>query len=764
MQFNSIKISLFSLLFISINAIGQSAFPLNKAHEKKIKQLIRKMSVAEKVGQTCQITLDAILVTDKNGKTTEPAQIDIDKIDEAFSKYKIGSILNVSSHTLKMEEWTSIHKEIKAAAIRNNLKTPIIYGIDAIHGVNYTVGGTLFPQEIGLAATWNRELARQFAQVTAYEARASGLPWNFSPVLDLGRQPLWSRYFETLGEDPFLASVLGKQIIFGYQGNSEIDNYHVAACLKHFVGYSAPFSGRDRTPAWIPEKYMEELYLPPFKSAIDAGAMTLMINSGDVNGIPGHANKHLLTDVLKKEWGFRGFTVSDWEDFIMLQTVHNVSENIEEAIVLGFNSGVDMSMVPNNPQYKEYCESMNSAISSKKISKKRLNDATSRILRVKMALGLFDEKEEVSYPNFGSEDHKLMAYNSALESITFLKNKSSVLPLSKNSKILIAGPTANNLIYLNGAWTHTWQGADSAYNTIGGKTILEAFQAENGKENCLYSIGADLKYENGWETSTLIDTFDFIEKSKQVEVIVLCLGEMPATEKPGDIHSLHLPKAQIKLAEIAYRTGKPVILVLAEGRPRIIHSIVEKADAIVQCYLPGDYGGEALTDLLFGNENPSGKLPYTYPKYDGVIEFYDRPKSVDRSGKSDNFDAFDPEWEFGTGLSYTTFSYSNLSLSSTTFNSNDEIQVSVTVKNTGPRSGKEVVQLYISDKKASEVPAGKRLKGFEKIFLKAGESKIINFTVESKDLQYYNSKEGWLSEPGIFEIAIGNQKVQFEIK
>jgi beta-glucosidase len=764
MHFLNQRVLGFLFLFFCFTTMGQSAFPVVKDHEKKIKILLKQMSIDEKIGQTCQITLDAILKSNAKGQSIDPPLIDPDKLKSAFSDYKVGSILNVSSHTFSLEQWKIILESIKEAEKQYGLRIPVIYGIDAIHGVNYTVGGTLFPQEIGLAATWNRNLAAQFGGVTAYEARATGIPWNFSPVLDLGRQPLWSRFFETLGEDPYLASELGKQIVEGYQGKSALDAFHVAACLKHFVGYSAPFSGRDRTPAWIPEKYMQELYLPSFKASVEAGAMTLMINSGDVNGVPGHVNEHLMTDVLKKEWGFRGFTVSDWEDFIMLETVHNVGGNLEDAVVLAFNAGVDMSMVPNNPQYIEYCNAMKSAFSKNRISKKRLDDAVARILRVKMALGLFDSQNKVSYPLFGSKEHQEIAYQSALESITLLKNEASILPLTRSKKILIAGPTANNLVYINGAWTHTWQGVDTSFNTKGCLTVLEAFKKEIGAANCLYSKGADLIAINGWEESTLLDTADFLAKAEQVETIVLCLGEMPATEKPGDIRSLNLPKAQLELAQLAYRTGKPVVVVLLEGRPRIIHSIVEGASAIVQCYLPGDYGAKALVDLVFGNENFSGKLPYTYPKYDGVFEFYDHPKSVDRSGKTNQFDAFDPEWEFGYGMSYTKFDYTDVKSSKSVLQMKDSLQISVKVTNTGDRDGKEIVQLYVSDKTASMVPAGKKLKAFEKIDLKSGESKIVNFTLSKKDVAFYNSEKGWIVEPGFFEFQIGNQKVPFEIK
>jgi beta-glucosidase len=740
---------------------------LDPVVEKKISTLLQKMSLEEKVGQTCQITLDAILKSDASGKTLEPVSIDPIKLNEAILKYKVGSILNVSSHTLTLIEWKQTLETVNLPFLTKKTNFPILYGIDAIHGMNYTIGGTLFPQEIGLAATWNPTLAKDFGKVTAYEMRACGIHWNFSPVLDLARQPLWSRFFETLGEDPFLVSQLGKNIIIGYQGENKVDALHGAACLKHFVGYSMPTSGRDRTPALIPTKQMEELFLPPFKAGIDAGAMTVMINSGDVNGIPGHANYHLLTEVLKERWGFKGFTVSDWEDFMMLQTVHNVEADAQDAVVQAFNAGVDMSMVPNNPQYKAYCELMVKSVNEGKISEARLDDAVRRILRVKIAVGLFEMNfnQNKDYGQFASINSKDLAYQSAAESITLLKNTAKILPLSAKTKVLVAGPTANNLTYLNGAWTHTWQGVDTSFNTKNCQTVLQAVEAKVGKENTLFSQGASLFLKDGWEASELINTEDFKAKAAQSDVIVLCLGELPSTEKPGDIRSLNLLPAQMELAKLAYETKKPVILVLIEARPRIIHGIVEEASAIFQAYLPGDYGANALVDILFGTVNPSGKLPYTYPKYDGIIEFYDHPKSVDRSGKTNQFDAFDPEWNFGFGLSYSQFIYKNLTLSKTTMNSiNDSIIVSVEVTNNSAVEGKEVVQLYLSDLVASNVPAGKKLVGFQKIHLKPLETKRIDFVLSTEAVKFVNNKGEWISEKGFFDLKISQLNSNFELK
>ncbi len=716
------------------------------------------LTVEEKVGQTCQITLDAVAQTDPQGRTLVPLKLDTNKLTEALVKYKVGSILNVSWHTLSRDQWKEITETIHAYYASGRIKSPVIYGIDAIHGVNYTRGATLFPQEIGLAATWNPSIAEEFARITAYETRASGIPWNFSPVLDLGRKPLWSRNFETLGEDPYLASVMGAAIVKGYQGNNpnSIDSLHVLACMKHFVGYSASMSGRDRTPAWIPDKYMKELYFPPFKAAVKAGAKTVMINSGTVNGIPGHVNKPLIQHTLKDEWKFPGFAVSDWEDFNMLLTVHRVAPDLKTAYERAFNAGVDMSMVPLSPDYKFYCESMIQSVNEGKISLDRLNDAVNRISSTKQAVGLMNKVQPslAQYTAFGSAQHKLAAKKAALESITLLKNN-DILPLNASAKFLVAGPTSDNLIFLNGAWTHTWQGMDTSFNTQGCKTIVQAFQDKYGT-NCIFSKGVELFKEREVEQSRFVSLEDYIKKLDEVETVVLCLGELPSTEKPGDLRSLNLDSKQLELAKMAYAKKKRVILLLVEGRPRIIRDIVDQAAAVVQCYLPGDYGAEALVELISGEANFSGKLPYTYPKYDGVMEFYDRPRSVDRSNVGD-FNAFDPEWPFGFGLHYGEVSYEHLK-SNEVLSENSPWEISVDVINKGHREIDEVVQLYVGDEIASMVPAGEQLKRFQKVKIPAGKSVTVHFVLNKTDLMLVNQSGEWVFEPGTFTYTIGSLK------
>jgi beta-glucosidase len=675
-----------------------------------------------------------------------------------IAQQQIGSVLNVSTHTLDRKHWNELLASIHQAFRDGKSKVPVIYGVDAIHGANYVVGGTLFPQEIGLAATWNPSLANKMGEITAYETRASGVPWNFSPVLDLGRQPLWSRFFETLGEDPLLASQMGAELVKGYQGTNPAESTRVAACMKHFVGYSLPRSGRDRTPAWIPERILHELYLPSFKAAVDAGALTVMINSGDVNGTPGHINKSLITDLLKTKWGFKGFAVSDWEDIRMLHTVHKVAENHKEAIVMAINAGLDMSMVPYNGPHEEYLNLFKEAISEKKISMKRLNDAVTRIIYVKLKLGLFEKQMNSwnEFPKFASDEFKNAAKNAALESITLLKNENSTLPLKNSDKILLVGEAADNLIFHNGAWTHTWQGEDTAFNTKGALTLRASLQKEMGK-NLIFEKGYDMSNVNGWETCKIENKDKVLKSASQSDKIIICLGEMPATEKPGDVKSLNLCAEQQELVKELQATGKPVILIFFFGKPHIIRELEPKSSAILNAYLPGDFGGDAITDIILGKVNPSGKLPYTYPKFDGVVEYYDYVNSETKTNKLDG-KPIDPQWPFGYGMSYTTFSYSNLKIENT---EGGIIKASVEVKNTGSLAGKEVVQWYISDEYASITPANKKLKYFEKIDLNPGESKTVSITIDSKTLAFVNTKNEWITEAGTFIVSIGDQKGTF---
>lgn len=741
------------------------SFPLDLKIENSIDSIINKMSIKEKVGQTCQITLDAVLKKDSSAKLIEPHQIDFDKLNQAILEYNVGSILNVSNHTFSLKKWNGLIKDIQAVALKTTHKVPVIYGVDAIHGATYIKNSTLFPQEIGLAATWDTSHAKKMAEITAYETRASGVPWNFSPVLDLGREPIWSRFFETLGEDVYLAKTMGKAIVDGYQGDQIIDKEHVIACLKHYVGYSYPSSGRDRTPALIPNRTMEEYYLPPFKDAIDAGALTVMVNSGEVNGIPGHANKYLLTDVLKNKWGFIGFTVSDWEDFINLHKVAQTDSTIKDAIATAINAGVDMSMVPNNPQYKNYCKLLIELVKEGRVSQIRLDDAVRRIIRVKYYANLFKDSHSSlnnDYSNFGSQEFRLAAYNAASESVTLLKNDNNTLPISKNKSILLIGPTANSLNTLNGAWTHTWQGLDESYNNKF-PTIKQAL--ENKFNKVYYYKGSKMIMKDGDEFDVASsDLNSAINMAKSADLAVICLGELPSTERPGDIYSLDLPKEQQLIVESISEVGIPIVLVLVEGRPKIIREIEPISDAILQAYLPGDQGGIAIADILCGDVNPSGKLPYTYPRYNGVIMHYDHKQSEVINANTYKNDFYNPQWDFGFGLSYTKFEYSNMQISSSILSSEEDLLVSIDVKNIGKYKGKEIVQLYLRDHYASISPSLKKLKRYTKIELEVDEIKKVKFSINKEDLLFYGIDNKWIAEEGKFSLIIDTNTLDFKFK
>lgn len=742
-----------------------TSFDLDPKIEQSIDSLIRHMSVEDKVGQTCQITLDAVLKRDTNGVVLEPNVIDPQKLHEAIVDFKIGSMLNVSSHTLALEEWHTIVGAVQKTSLKSSHQIPVIYGVDAIHGANYIKNSTLFPQEIGLAASWDTAHAIALGKITAYETRASGVPWNFSPVLDIGRQPLWSRFFETLGEDPYLTKIMGKSIVEGYQGKGQINEYHVAACLKHYVGYSTPTSGRDRTPALIPQRTMEEYHLPSFKESIEAGALTVMINSGEVNGIPGHANYHLLTEVLKEKWGFVGFAVSDWEDFIKLRKEHKTAATLKDGIASAINAGVDMSMVPNSPDYKTYFELFVELVNEGRVSMTRLDDAVRRILRVKHHLDLFEKapfSKETDYTKFASQEHRLASYNAAAESITLLKNNDNILPLSNDQSVLLIGPTANSLNFLNGAWTHTWQGVDSQYNH-NTSTIKEAI--ENKFEKVSYFEGSKLIMVEGDEADIQSKDLELaIRQAYSSDVAIVCVGEMPSTERPGDIYTLDLPAEQQQIIKSLSKTAIPIVLVLVEGRPKIIREIEPLSDAILQAYLPGDMGGLAIADILCGDVNPSGKLPYTYPKHNGVIMSYDHKHSELINGNTWNNDFFDPQFEFGHGLSYTTFEYSNLKLSQQSIRSSDQLKVSVDITNTGARKGKEVVQLYLRDHFASVTPSVKKLKRFTKVTLMPQQTTTVEFLLNQSDLEFFGLENKWIAEDGTFTVSIAKLSSEFKLE
>lgn len=738
------------IFLIAISFLGSiSSFAQTKKVDVNIVALIKKMSIEEKAGQMTQIDLGVIaeggICALKN-----PQTIDLKKIQEAISKYHIGSILNVGcgSATISLENWhkilNTIHLE-NARLSKNNI--PILYGIDAIHGANYTIGATLFPQQIAQAATWNPALVKKGYEITAYEVRATGIPWNFSPVLDLGRQPLWSRFFETFGEDVYLAKTMTKVAIEGYQGNDVSNPYKVASCMKHFLGYSMPLSGKDRTPAWISDRELREYFLPTFQTAISSGAKTVMINSGDINGTPVHANYDILTKLLRNELGFKGVAVTDWEDIYKLVNVHRIAKTKKEAVKMAIMAGIDMSMTPNDFEFTTLLVDL---VKEGSIPESRLDLSVKRILQLKKDLALFSqtEFEQSKYPLFGSEEHAKASYDVAKESMTLLKNKNNILPLKSNDKIFVCGPAANSLNLLNGAWTHTWQGVDPSYNTKNKFTILDALQNQNG---------LNVSYELGVSIDSIQNIEACLREAKKADKIIICVGETPSTEIVGNINDLTLSSPQIELINQLATLEKPIILVCNFNRPRILNVIESKVDAILYSYLPGDEGGKAIKDVLVGIENPSGKLPFTYPRFVNSFVHYDH-KATEDLDVDFSMNAYKPQFDFGFGMSYTTFEYSNLIVSDTNFFDKQKITVSVTVKNTGKVKGKEVVQLYYNDLVASITPSVKKLMKFSKIELKPNETKKIEFEIKKSDFSFINKDLKRVTEPGEIELIINNLK------
>ena len=712
-----------------------------------IDALLSKMTIEEKVGQMTQLNLDVVC---EGGiyNLVEPHHIEPAKLHKALVDYHVGSILNCGGHAYGLDQWHTIINTIQqVATTETRLKIPVIYGIDAIHGANYTLGSTLFPQPLAQAASWNTDMVKRGGEITAYEVRATGIPWNFSPVLDLGRDPRWSRLFETYGEDVLLATEMGLATIEGYQGNNLADAYHVAACMKHFLGYSMPRTGKDRTPVYIDEIQLREYFLPTFQAAINAGAATVMINSGELNGIPVHADKKILTDLLRSELGFKGVAVTDWEDIMKLNNIHMVAPTLKDAVYMAIDAGIDMCMVPND---YDFTILLTELVKEGKISEARLDVSVKRILELKKQLGLFEQPftpANTDYKKFGSAEFARAAQNMAEESITLLKNNNQVLPIQQSAKILVTGPAANSMTYLNGAWTRTWQGTDTIWNDQSKYTIREAFNPAT----------------TTFIASDNMSDADVREKmfaaAKASDVIIICLGEKPSTEKVGDIDALTMPDNQQQLVGLLKSTGKPVVLVLIENRPLIVNDIEPLCDAIVLAYEPGDYGGLALANIIYGKVNPSGKLPFTYPRHEASLLWYDH-KHTETLDQTFGRKAFNPQWEFGYGLSYTTFQYSNLKISNDTL-STGNLQISVDVTNTGTTAGKEVVQLYIADRYASITPSVKRLRGFEKVEIKPGATHIVTFTISAKDIAFVGRDEKWISEAGWFDIMLGSEKSSF---
>src|SRR5467141_4071382 len=725
------------------------AGPPASASAAAVEKLLGQMTLKEKIGQMTQ--LDIGMVTDG---MDQAIRINSEKLHKAVVEYGVGSILNVHDQALSEEKWHEIIRAIQEEAKKTRLHVPVLYGIDTIHGPNYIAEGTLFPQPLAMAATWNPELMLRGSQIAAAETRKAGIPWSFSPVLDAGRQPLWSRLWETFGEDTYLATVMGVATVRGYEGSDLSSPGSVSASLKHYVGYSYPTTGGDRSPALIPENTLREYFLPTFAAAVKAGAHTVMVNSSEVNGLPGHANGYLLKDVLRSELGLQGFVVSDWMDIKKLVSVHHVATNEKEATRIGVMAGIDMSMVPSDYSFSNLLLEL---AQEGKVPMSRIDEAVRRILTVKHQLGLFDDplRGIDSKTAIGSAESRQVSLEAARESITLLKNENHALPLSKTAHILVTGPDADSLIPLNNGWTYTWQGDRASAYPKDHATILKAIQEKIGAGNVTYVPGTTVDRE--------VDVAKAVEAASKADAVVICIGEWAYAETPGNITDLTLPDAQLFLVHKIEETKKPVILVLTEGRPRIINRIASPAKAIVMAYNPSNEGGQAIADILFGDVNPSGKLPITYPRSTNRLFTYDHKMFSGEDWREGKAMAA-PQFEFGSGLSYTTFSYSDLHVAPATASGSQSVLVDVTVKNTGSRAGKEVVQLYLNERVASVTPPLKRLKRFAKVSLQPGESRQVSFELTSDDLSFIGADNKRVVEPGMFDVRIGSLQQAFEWK
>lgn len=746
------------------SAVGQTApaIPSDPVIEANIQQWLKKMTLEEKIGQMCEITIDVVTDFEKSrdGFTLSEAML-----DTVIGKYKVGSLLNVPlSVAQKKEVWAKAIRQIQEKSIKE-IGIPCIYGVDEIHGTTYTLDGTLFPQGVNMGATFNRALVRRGAEISAYETKASCVPWTYAPVVDLGRDPRWPRMWENYGEDAYLNTVMGVEAVLGFQGSdpNHIGRYNVAACVKHYMGYGVPVSGKDRTPSAIPRSELREKHFAPYLAAIRAGALSVMVNSAVDNGMPFHANKELLTDWLKRDLNWDGLIVTDWADINNLCTRDHIAATKKEAIKIAINAGIDMSMVPYETSFCTYLKEL---VEEGEVPMSRIDDAVARVLRLKYRLGLFDNPywDIAEYDKFGSPEHAAGALRAAEESEVLLKNDGNLLPLKQGTKILLAGPNANSMRCLNGGWSYSWQGhrADEfagAYNTI-----YEALCNKFGKDNITYEPGvtyAPYKNDNWWEENP-VEIEKAVAAAANADVIIACIGENSYCETPGNLNDLTLSANQRNLVKALAATGKPVILVLNEGRPRIINDIEPLAKAVVHVMLPGNYGGDALANLLAGDVNFSGKLPYTYPKYINSLATYDyKPcENVGQMAGNYNYDAvMNVQWPFGFGLSYTSYAYSNLNVDKSSFAPGDVITVSVDVTNTGSVEGKESVLLYSSDLVASSTPDIKRLRGFDKISLKPGETKTVTLKLAADDLAFVGYDGLWRLEKGDFVLACGGKTV-----
>lgn len=732
---------------------AKPAIPRDEQLEAKVEKTLAKMTLDEKIGQMLELNLDIMGAYDASGKW----KLNETMLDTCISKYKVGSLLNApGTRAATVEQWQEWIRLIQKKSMKH-IGIPDVFGLDHNHGVTYTQGGTLFPQPINIAASFNTELARTGAQVTAYESRAANCPWVYNPVTDLGRDPRWSRIWESFGEDPIVNARMAEAEIMGYQGNdhNHLSRYNVATSLKHYMGYGAPFTGKDRTPAYIAPNVLREKYFEPFKAAVQAGALTIMVNSASINGVPVHASYEYLTQWLKKDLNWDGMIVTDWADINNLFTRERVAKDKKDAIRIAINAGIDMSM---DPYSVEFCILLKQLVNEGKVSQERIDDAVRRILRLKYRIGLFDQPNTggKGYEKFGSQEHADLALRSAEETEILLKNE-GVLPLAKGKKILLTGPNANQMRCLNGGWSYTWQGSKAEDLAEKYNTIYEALCNKYGQENVILNQGVTYNEKGQYWEENEPQIEKAVAAAAQADVIIACVGENSYCETPGNLTDLWMSENQRNLVKALAKTGKPIVLVLNEGRPRLIADIEPLAKAIVHIMLPGNYGGDALANLLAGDANFSAKLPYTYPKEINSLANYDYKVSeeVGTMAGAYNYDAkVSLQWPFGYGLSYTTFEYANLKVDKANFTADDTLTVTVDVKNTGSRAGKESVLLYSSDLIASIVPDNKRLRCFTKISLEPGETKTVTFTLPAKDLAFVGADGRWTLEEGDFLLRV----------
>ena len=751
------------LLSISMLALAYTAsanVPVIKSDPKieaQVEQTLKKLTLEEKIGQMMELVTDLFGANDKNGVF----YIDEHKTDSILSRYKIGSILNAPNTCAPTaKQWEKYIAQIQKISMKR-IGIPCVFGLDQNHGSTYTQGGTLFPQNINVAATFNREIARRSAEATAYETRAVSVPWTYSPTVDLGRDARWPRIWENFGEDCYLSSEMGKAMVYGFQGEdpNNIDQYHIATSMKHFMGYGVPWTGKDRTPAYISPADLREKHFAPFLAGLQAGALTVMVNSASVNGMPMHANKDILTGWLKEETGWDGVLITDWADINNLYTREMVAKDKKDALRIAINAGIDMIM---EPYTCDACGYLVELVKEGKIPMSRIDDACRRVLRMKYRLDLFKKPTQKlkNYPKFGGEEFAKLALEGATESMVLLKNEGNILPLQHGKKILLTGPNANQMRCLDGGWSYTWQGHRA--DEFAGKynTIYEAFCNEYGKENVILNQGVTYNEKGKYWEENEPQIQGAVAAAKDADVIVACIGENSYTETPGNLTDLWLSENQRNLVKALAQTGKPVILVLNEGRPRLIADIEPLAQGIINILIPGNMGGDALANLVSGKSNFSGKMPYTYPKEINSLANYDFKKSEEvgtMEGAYDYNAKITQQWGFGYGLSYTTYKYSNLKVSQSDFRHGDIIKVSVDVKNTGKVAGKESVLLFSSDIIASMVPDGRRLRAFDKIELQPGETKTVTFNLNADDLAFVGYDGKWVLEEGDFKLMIADQ-------